>query len=907
MEIRVLGRLQVVSNTAEVTAVQRAKPASVLAVLVINARAQVGVDQLLHALWGETPPATAIKTLQTYIGQVRRLLGDERDRLVTSASGYCLDISELVTDAGRFERLVRHGQEQLPTAPAAAHRQFVEALALWRGTPYSDFAFADFARVEIARLEELRLTAQERRVEALLRLGRATEVVSDLQELTRRHPLREGLWAQLLRGLYASGRQAEALGAYTRVREILARELGVDPGPELQRLEQQILAQQLDIPEADDAPVSAPVAPEAPAEQRWITAVHLRADTGLLQCADRIASVVRRYEGSVLTVTDSAAVLVFGAPVAHDDDSERAVRCAQDLCSASFCGARLAAGVAAGEVRIDEELRGAWFREASAGPTVESFAEAGSAVFDAAADLAGGAQPGAVAVGGAVRRASRRTLRYDPAALEFRGTGNAAGPTTLVSQVPMIGRDTEMSLLDSLWELTRRAARPSLITLVGAPGIGKSRLVAEFVARLADRDVNVVTGSCRPYGDAVFGAVGEVVRDILAVTEDEPVREVRWKIEQWLQTFLPPDEHHRLTEYVVTLLSVLGDIADIRESTTWSLRRLFELAAAENPTVVVFENLHWAHRDLLTLIERTVAQTIGVPLMVIGVTRAELFDLRPTWGGGLSQHTALSLEPLAPAANRALAEALLARGDATTATLDAEAAGGNPLFVEELVAWELEGGHDSAVPATLRSVIDARLDALQDGARRTAIGAALVGDRFWPGAVAALGHIDADDLLGWLDHLEDRSVIVRRLSSTMRNEREYSFRHNLIAEVAYARVPADLRPAMHLAVGRWLEAQPDAPPAVLGHHWAEAGDSDRAVDYLFDAAEQANTGSQRLRAVALYQQALDVIGDDDPKRRRRITLRRAVALQAWAHVVLDVGHLHMSGHEVGVSRPDPGA
>lgn len=887
MEIRVLGPLQVVSSTGEVTAVARAKPAAVLAVLVIHAREPVSADELLEALWGGAPPVTATKTLQTYIAQLRRVFGEERDCLVTTSSGYRLDVGQFGTDVGRFEHLVQHAQEQLVTAPVTAHRQFSEALALWRGTPYPEFAFAEFATAEIARLEELRLTAQEGRVEALLRAGRATEVLSDLQELTRRHPLREALWAQLLRALYASGRQAEALGAYTRVRKLLARDLGVDPGPELQRLEQQILAHQLEIPAADHPAVEPTPPVAATAEQRWITGVHLRGGAGLLQRADRIAAVVRRYEGNVVSIDDDAVVVMFGVPAAHDDDSERAVRCALDLCGETHGTAPLAAGVAAGRTRIEHD-----------DPDVDG------AVFGTAAWLIDGAEPGTVMVDDQVRRATGRALRYEPGARGYRATGFATGPKTLVGTAPLIGRDTEMRLLDSLWELTRRAGRPNLITLVGDPGIGKSRLVAEFAVRLTESGVNVVTGSCRPYGDAVFGAVGQVVRDILSVTEEDPVREVRWKIERWLRTFLPPDEQHRLTEYVVTLLSVLGDIADIRESTIGSLRRLFELAAADRPAVVVFENLHWAHPDLLTLIERTVAQTIGVPLMVVGVTRTELYDIRSTWGGGLSQHTALSLEPLAPDDNRALAEALLARVDTTRVGLDVEAAGGNPLFVEELVAWELEGLHEGTVPATLRSVIDARLDALPDGARRTAVDAALVGDHFWPGAVAALGDGDSAALLGWLDHLESRSVIVRQAQSTLRNEREYTFRHDLIAEVAYARVPADLRPAKHLAVGRWLEAQPDAPPAALGHHWREAGDIDRAIDYLCAAADQANKGGQRDRAVGLYQQALDLIDDRDPKRRQRITLRRAVALQAWAHVVLDVGHLHMSPPTEDVSRPD---
>jgi DNA-binding SARP family transcriptional activator len=888
MEIRVLGPLQVVSSAGEVTAGQRAKPASVLAVLVMHARAQVGVDQLVRALWGDAPPATAVKTLQTYVAQVRRVLGDERDLLVTTASGYRLEIAPLATDAGRFERLVRQGQEQLGSSPAAAHRHFVGALALWQGSAYLDFAFADFAHDEIVRLEELRLTAQEGRIEAMLRSGRASEVVADLQELTRRHALREGLWAQLLRGLYATGRQSEALGAYARVREILASELGVDPGQQLQRLERQILAHELDVPQAAEEPAvhDAMAAPQA--EQRWITAVGLRGETGLAPSTDRIEATAHRYEGSVLTLTDRAAMLVFGAPVAHDDDSERAVRCALDLCTQTPNGTPLAAGVAAGEARI-----------------ADGHLEASGPPFDAAVRLADAAEPGSVVAGDKVRRATRRTLRYDSVASGFRAVGLTAGPRTLVGQAPLLGRDTEMSLLGSLWELTCRAGRPHLVTLVGAPGIGKSRLATEFVTRLADSGANVVTGSCRPYGDAVLGAVGEVVRDILAVSEQEPVRELRWKIEQWLRAFLPPDEQHRLTEYVVTLLSVLGDIAEIRESTIESLRRLFELTAADRPTVVVFENLHWAQPDLLTLVERTVAQTLGVPLLVLGVTRAELFDVRPAWGGGLTGHTALWLEPLAPADNQALAEALLAGAEPGATTLDACAAGGNPLFVEELVAWELEGRHEGSVPETLRSVIDARLDALPDGARRAAIDAAVVGDHFWPGGVAALGGIETGELLGWLDHLEDRSVIVRRPSSTLRQDREYAFRHDLIAEVAYARVPADLRPAKHLTVGRWLEAQAGAPPAALGHHWSRAGDIDRAVEYLCAAAELANTGGQRHRAVGLFRQALDLLGDRDPSRRRRITLRRALALQAWAHVVLDMDQVRMAGPGELVSRPGP--
>jgi len=890
MEIRVLGPLEIVSSTGEITPVRRAKPATLLAVLVIHARAQVNLDHLLEALWGEAQPATAIKTLQTYVAQIRRLLGDERDMLTTTAAGYLLDIPDRMIDARRFEQLVRQGQEQLPSAPSAAQRGFAAALALWRGPPYSDFAFAEFARSETSRLEEVRLVAQEGRIEALLRSGRATEAVSDLQDLTRRHPLREGLWGQLLRALHASGRQAEALRAYTRVRDLLARELGVDPGPELRRIERQILAQEIDDPVDAREPVAAVTPDDALAvEQRWVTAVHLRTERGLRAQADRVRAVADRYEGRVVQLTDAAAVLAFGAPVAHDDDSERAVRCALDVCRDLGEGDVLRAGVAAGEARIDEG------RPAP-----------GGAPFGAAARLAAGAPPASVAVSDEVRHATRRTVRYHPSAVGFTAAGIATGAVTPVGRAPLIGREVELELLDTVWRLTRNTARPYLVTVVGQPGIGKSRLLSAFVQQQDPDGVTVITGACRAYGDAVFGAVADVVRGIVGLSGHEPVRDVRWRIEQWLRGFLPSDEQHRATEYLVTLLSVLGDIAEIRESTTRSLRRLLEVTAADRPTVVVFEDLHWAHPDLLALIEQTIMHTIGVPLLVVGVARPELLDARPGWGGGLPRHTALSLEPLAPGDNRALAAALLSSTGATMPEEAIDAAGGNPLFVEELIAWELEGLTDGSVPATLRSVIDARLDALPEAARGVAIDAAVIGHHFWPGAVAALNEPDIDDLRGWLDYLEGRSIVVRRPTSAMRDEPEYRFRHDLIAEVAYARVAPEQRPAKHMAVGLWLETQPGAPPSVLGRHWREAGDVDRAIQYLCAAAEQASAARQHHRAAVLYRQAMELLDPADP-RRQRIVLRRAVVLQTWVHSVLDVGRVRMAEAADEVSPRDPPA
>jgi DNA-binding SARP family transcriptional activator len=247
MQFLVLGPLEVVADGGPV-ALPAAKHRALLAALLAHANQAVPADGLIDALWEGRPPASAAKTLQTYVSQLRRELepaaaGDWRT-LQTVGGGYRLQVDPDRLDAARFERLAEEGRRALGRAEAASAAAWLrEALGLWRGPAYGELAAAPFARAEATRLEELRLAALEWRVEAELALGGHTELVGDLEELVGREPFRERLWGHLMLALYRSGRQAEALGAYRRLRDSLADHLGIDPAPELRLLEERILRQ----------------------------------------------------------------------------------------------------------------------------------------------------------------------------------------------------------------------------------------------------------------------------------------------------------------------------------------------------------------------------------------------------------------------------------------------------------------------------------------------------------------------------------------------------------------------------------------------------------------------------------------------------------------------------------------
>ena len=307
MEFAILGPLEVHDQTRRI-AVSRAKERLLLAMLVIHANEMVSVDRLVEVLWDNEPPATAENTLQTYVSHLRKALEPDRvpraqyGLLRTRPHGYELAVPPEAIDAARFERLVHAGRDALPSAPERAAEILRAASALWRGEPLADFGFELFAQSEIARLTELRAMALEDRVEADLALGRHASLCGELNQAVVEQPLRERLWAQLIRALYRCGRQADALHAYTRLRTQLAELLGIDPSPELVRLHEAVLHQRPDLDwsppqpqptHGSSPPAEVPVPEKRPPTARAALAAHdWQRAFELFSAEDQIAPLV---------------------------------------------------------------------------------------------------------------------------------------------------------------------------------------------------------------------------------------------------------------------------------------------------------------------------------------------------------------------------------------------------------------------------------------------------------------------------------------------------------------------------------------------------------------------------------------------------------------------------------------
>jgi predicted ATPase len=325
-----------------------------------------------------------------------------------------------------------------------------------------------------------------------------------------------------------------------------------------------------------------------------------------------------------------------------------------------------------------------------------------------------------------------------------------------------------------------------------------------------------------------------------------------------------------------------------RETLFFSARVFVESLAMSVPTMLLFEDIHWADASQLDLLETLASRVRDVPVLLVALARPELLTDRPTWGGGLPAYSALPLDPLNDTASRELAEQLLAvTGLTNGAVRVADIAEGNPLFIEELAASIAESSTTDELPTSVRALIAARLDSLPPEERSVLVDASVAGRVFWRGALLEMSHRDGlSELLG---SLEARDLILREAVSRIRGDQQFAFKHALIHDVAYKTLPRAGRRERHAAVARFLEATTAAGQSheALAHHWREAGEVDNAVEHLIAAADQAGRGWAKQRAVALYREALELLPESDP-RRRDLTLRLAVALQAVYHLP-DVG------------------
>ncbi len=327
-----------------------------------------------------------------------------------------------------------------------------------------------------------------------------------------------------------------------------------------------------------------------------------------------------------------------------------------------------------------------------------------------------------------------------------------------------------------------------------------------------------------------------------------------------------------------------------REALFYSARRLLEEIATRQPMVLVFEDIHWADASMLDLLEVLASRVRDVPLLLLALARPELLERRPAWGGGLPGYTALPLEPLTDGHAQEHAAQVLAqmRAQDRGAGEIAGVAEGNPLFIEELAASLAEratspGGE---LPTTIRAIVSARLDALPPGERAVLLDASVVGKVFWRGALERMsaGQLELSRLL---DSLEGRDLIRREPISRLRGDQQFSFKHVLIRDIAYATLPRPQRRKRHAEVAGFLEeATPEIRTAAsaLAHHWREAGEAARAVEYFIIAGDQAGRGWAKYEAAGFYKDALALLPEDELERRRELMRRQAVALAAGLHV-----------------------
>jgi predicted ATPase len=447
-------------------------------------------------------------------------------------------------------------------------------------------------------------------------------------------------------------------------------------------------------------------------------------------------------------------------------------------------------------------------------------------------------------------------------------------------------------VLQGIWERVADERTPTLVTIIGEPGVGKTRLGIEFGRVVNELGGRAVRGRSLPYRDSsAYGAFAAQVKQLCAIFESDPIEVAQAKLRAETGKLLGPADSAEVAGHLAILLGLdrEGSVAD-RETLFFSVRRFIEAVAQGSPIMLVFEDVHWADRSLLDLIELLAARLRDLPILLLAMARPELLDARPGWGGGLPAYTALPLDQLKETEARELATHLLGtiedRSRVERATVLAEAGEGNPLFIEQLVATLTETTRDdSALPTTIRGIVAARLDALPAQERAVLLDAAVGGKVFWRGALERMSD-DPASLPELLAALERRDLIRRQTVSAIEGDQQYMFKHMLIRDVAYDLLPRPRRRERHAQVAEFLEAatsETGEAAAALGRHWRDAGEHEHAIEHLVEAAEEAERGWAKDRAVAFYREAIELLSEEDGNRRRDLNRRLALAHAASFH------------------------
>ncbi|MFY9580843.1 MAG: AAA family ATPase [Gaiellaceae bacterium] len=603
----------------------------------------------------------------------------------------------------------------------------------------------------------------------------------------------------------------------------------------------------------------------------------------------RLKTELERFGGRVEKFIGDAVMAVFGAPVAHEDDPERAVRAAIAIRDAlADEGEReVRIGITTGEALV---MLGA---RPEAGEAIAS-----GDVVNTAARLQSGAPINTVLVDEKTFRATERAIEYGPAEpIVAKGKADpvsaweALRPLARVGVerqggAPLVGRANELNLLRETLARVVREREPQLLTLVGVPGIGKSRLVYELFKLIEEGTYGLVFwrhGRSLPYGDGVtFWALAEAVKAQGGILESDSPDEAAAKLESAVARLLPdPVEAAWVERYLAPLVGVEGEqpgAADRRSEAFAAWRRFFEALAEQRPLVLVLEDLHWADDALLDFVDELVDWSRGVPVFLLATARPELLTRRNAWGGGKVNSATILLSPLSDEESARLLHSLLDR-PALAAEVQAallERAGGNPLYAEEFARMLVDRPGEVELPESVQGMIAARLDVLPREEKDLLQEAAVLGRVFWTGALLA-ERASAED---WLRALERKDFVRRERRSSVAGETEYTFRHTLVREVAYEQIPREQRADKHRAAAEWIESlgRPEEHAEMLAHHYLRSlelkraagvpsGDDDsRARVALREAGYRAIALNAYAAAIRFYDEALALSAENDPDR-----------------------------------------
>ena len=630
---------------------------------------------------------------------------------------------------------------------------------------------------------------------------------------------------------------------------------------------------------------------------------------------DLLKREIERFGGTVEKFVGDAVMAVFGAPVAHEDDAERAVRSSLRIVDAI-------AELNEERPGLELAVRGA-VNTGEAVVTLGARPEAGEGfvsgdVVNTASRLQGVAPVGGIVVGELTRRATGGQIEYEelePVSVKgkeepipiWRATGARSRFGVDVEQrthVPLVGRDHELNLLRELFGRVVRDQAVQLVTISGEPGVGKTRLLWEF-QRFVDDLPDLVywrQGRCLPYGEGVtYWALGEAMKSHAGILESDGPEEAEAKL-AGVVTEVLEDEEER--EWVRARLAPLVGVASQggaeREESFAAWRGMLDAIAATRPLVLIFEDLHWADEQMLGFIEHLVEWSSEAPILVLCTARPELYERSPGWGGGKRNATTIGLSPLSADETALLLAGLL---EQTVLPADMQAAllersGGNPLYAEEFVrmlidggalvrrgrTWELGPEADVTVPDSVQALIAARLDTLPAERKGLLHDAAVVGKVFWSGVLVEMGGREDAAVRDGLHELGRKELVRSAKRSSVRDQAEYAFWHALIRDVAYGQIPRSARADKHLMAARWIEAtageRAEDVAELLAHHYEQALELSRAAGGT-DLAELEEAAGRALamagertheldpaKAESYYRRALELLPLGDPARKR---------------------------------------